>query len=572
MKAAAALADILLAVLLIGVLVIIVTGGGVFVVSGQRVSMMGVDNPLLALTLLGALRYATLRRVPVFGVGRWSITALEHRARTIVDVQHRFGGVAASDGRLAVLAAVAIATIVKVVLAAAYPGFFSGDDVEVQEMSLAALWHVQWPIWDLRNALFPLGVVYPVQQLFVLAGATDPQVVVFAGRLAVAAISSLTIVVVWRAGLRLWPSARGWAVLAAVLFASTQLHIAFGSSELPRPVATVFVVGAFVLLLRPAGTRVIGAAMLLGIAASLRFSEAIFLAPASLMLVRERRWALAFVLTAGAAATALAILALTDLLYWGAPLHSLNAAIDYTLVQRLSSRGYQNPLWYVVNIFGWLSPAIVVFAAIALISQPRSVDVWFWAPVVLLSLLPHKEARYMIPVVPFACLAAIRGAQIVTARIVSDAARPPWQAVAVITIACIGLAHDAGHWRLPRSNADVAFARRLAGVVPSDGRVAIEQAWRAGGRVYLHPREVLDLDPQRLADVQYLWQAVPPDTGIVLDRRTTQRHGLAEAMHARGYQRSDLTVSGSRYELWLPVTQRAASARAGRLPRQTAGR
>jgi hypothetical protein len=455
-------------------------------------------------------------------------------------------------------------------LAWAYPGFFSGDDVEVHEMSVGLLWDVRWPIWDLRNALFPLGIVYPMQKLFALGGASDPASLVFAGRLTVAAISSLTVVLVWRAGRLIWPAAPGWAVVAACLFAATQLHIAFGSSELPRPVATVLVAAAFVLLLKPGGGRVIAAALSLGIAAALRFSEGMFVVPAVAMLLWEKRWTSAAVLTTVAPATALAVVAAADAWYWSQPLHSLNAAVDYTLVQRLSSRGYQHPFWYLLNVFTWLNPALVVLATIGLTVQRRATDVWFWSPLILLSLLPHKEARYAIPVVPFACLAAARGLQIAAGRIGADASdRRSWQPLVLLALVGIGLAHDAGHWRLPRSNADVAFARQLAAAIPHGKSVAVEQAWRAGGRLYLHPRAVIDLDPDRLGDPEYVWQTVPPEALLVLDSRSTSRHGLQAALQSRGYQRDPFAVPGSRYELWTPATRRAGSTPEIPMPRAT---
>lgn len=552
-RAIAVIADALALMLAAAVVFIIVTGGGVYFVRGQRVSATGVDNPLLALAVIAAIRYAALRLQPLFGVRRWPLIAVEMRARTAIARLHTLAGtIPPRAAVLSIAATVAVATLIKVVLAWAHPGFFSGDDVEVHEMSVGLLWNAAWPIWDLRNASFPLGVIYPMQKLFAVAGASDPAALVFAGRLAVASVSSLTIVLVWRAGLRLWPSARGWAVVAALFFAATQLHVAFGSSELPRPVATVLVVAAFVLLLKPVGRRVVAAAVLLGIAAALRFSEGMFLAPALAMLLWEKRWAAAVVLAAITASSAVSVVAATDAWYWGEPLHSLKAAVDYTLVHRLSSRGYQHPFWYVLNVFAWLNPAIVVLAAIGLTAARRASDVWFWLPVLLLSLLPHKEARYMIPVVPFACLAAARGLQIAAARIAADGRtdRRIWQPVALLGIIAVGFAHDAGHWRLPRSNADVAFARQLDAALVPGQRVVLEQAWRAGGRLYLHPRDVVDLDPDRLGDLQYVWQTIPPEAPIVLDSRSTSRHGLEAALHARGYQRHALAVTGSRYELW----------------------
>ena len=547
-------ADVLAAVLIAVIIAIVATGGGVFEVAGQRISVMGVDNPLLALTLIVTLRYAFLRRVPIAGRERWSVPVIETQARdSILYLHRRFERREPRDRVAGVLTVALFAAVVKILLAWTYPGFFSGDDVEVHEMSIGALWHVPWPIWDLRNALFPLGVVYPAQKLSALASLDDPASLVVAGRVTVALVSSLTVVLVWRAGLYLWPRTPGYAVFAAVLFATSHLHIAFGSSELPRPVATVLVTGAFVLLLRPGWGRVAAAGALLGLAASLRFSEAIFAVPAMAGLAWQRRWTFAVVVALWAAATAAAAVALSDALYWGAPFHSVRAAVDYTLVQRLSSRGYQSVVWYLLHLFEWVSPGVAILAAVALFRMARVSDVWIWIPLTFLSALPHKEARYMIPVVPFVCLAATRGFQVVAAAIADGPARRRGLPLGVIAVVVIGFAHDAGHWRLPRSNADVAFARQLDAALPRDATVVVEQVWRMGGRLYLHPRQVIDLDPDRLGDAEYLARSVAAGGVVALDSRTVARHGLESALQARGYRVAPLVVAGSRYRYFTPL-------------------
>ena len=138
----ALVADALVLALALAVLAIIVTGGGVFFAGGQRISATGVDNPLLILSLLATLRYVLLRRVPVFGVERWSVASLEDQARTTVTRFLRY--IEALPARAAILTValtVAVATVIKLLLAWVYPGFFSGDDVEVHEMSVGVLWH-----------------------------------------------------------------------------------------------------------------------------------------------------------------------------------------------------------------------------------------------------------------------------------------------------------------------------------------------------------------------------------------------------------------------------------------------
>jgi hypothetical protein len=554
-RAAGAAVDVLLAALAVVVLAIIITGGGVFEWQGHRVSVMGVDNPLLALVLLGALRYAALPDAPLFARPRWSLSNLDAISHaTLAAVRSRVETLRPGSAARMVLAAAVAAASIKMLLAWANPGFFSGDDVEIHELSLGALWHTGWPIWDLRNALFPLGVVYPFQKLLALVngGATAPAMV-FAGRCAVALISSATVVLVWRAGVRMWPSARGWAVVAALLFATARLHIAFGSSELPRPVATVFVAGAFVLLLDPRAIRVLFAGILLGVAASFRFSEAMFIVPAAVMLASQRKWLAAMAVPVMAIVMSLTLLGVSDAWYWGTPFHSLRAAVDYTLVRQLSSRGYQSVVWYFVHLFEWVNPAVALLAAIAAIRAPRITDVWVWLPLAVLTLLPHKEARYAIPLVPFVCLMAARGLEVaLPIALQPRSGRRPWRPIALLALLIVGLAFDAGHWRLARSNRDVEFAARANDTLPADAVLSAEQAWRLGGHLYFRSHALVDLDPGQLRDAAYLWQQTPAGASIILDRRTSSQSGLIEALNAHGYEKMPLTIDGSRYELWRP--------------------
>ena len=169
-----------------------------------------------------------------------------------------------------------VSLLVKAGLAWALPGFFSGDDVEIHEMTLGALLQHHWPVWNLRSAFFPMTFIYPAQNVAVALGASRPEVLVFIGRLSVALVSTVAVPLVWAASRRLCPRDIRIAVLAVLFFAVNKLYVSFGSSELPRPVATVFVLAAFVVLLRFGIARTLTGGALLGIATAFRFSEAAY--------------------------------------------------------------------------------------------------------------------------------------------------------------------------------------------------------------------------------------------------------------------------------------------------------
>jgi len=180
--------------------------------------------------------------------------------------------------------------------------------------------------------------------------------------------------------------------------------------------------------------------------------------------------------------------------------------------------------------------------------------IWTVLPIALLSLLPHKEARYLIPVIPFLAVLAAHGCFRFASWCDGGSTRRIGRLpVALwVLVAIVGVLHDMGHWRLPRRNADVRFATQAMQLIPRRSAVAAEQAWRLGGRVYFRDYDLTDLDPQQLSGDHYLWAHVPAGAWIILDHRSMTdltRAGLA----ARGYQEARF-ASDSRYGLWRPST------------------
>jgi len=143
--------DLLLAIVSGVVAWILFTGGGSITISTHRISMTGIDNPLIALAILGCCRYF-VRAQPFFGWRRWKWSLLDRRAQQMLSALRRvLADTPHTTAWRAVVAILIVATAVKIIFAYYNPGFFSGDDVEVQEMALRQLLHTHWSIWDLRT-------------------------------------------------------------------------------------------------------------------------------------------------------------------------------------------------------------------------------------------------------------------------------------------------------------------------------------------------------------------------------------------------------------------------------------
>ena len=273
------------------ILFILIGGGGEYRIAGAMVRLRSVGNPLLA-SRRWSPRVTSAAEAPLSRRG--SMAARRNRpANDAWAVGRNVAAVAAAgvSGMALDPRRRAIALGLKLTFAWTSPGFYRGDDVEVQEMTIGALTHADWPIWNVRSAVFPMSVVYPPQRLARAAGVTSTQTTVFVGR------ASSLCSRPWRScwsgePAALFPGEAGFAWLAVLLFASNKLHVSFGSSELPRPVATVLIVAAFLVLLRAGRwrppVRVGPCSVWLR---RLRFGEAGFVGAACIQLALERRWA-----------------------------------------------------------------------------------------------------------------------------------------------------------------------------------------------------------------------------------------------------------------------------------------
>jgi len=546
--AASVTLDVLILCVLASVVVILGTGGGVIHALGTSVRAHGVENPIWILTALTLVRYAMGSR-PFLGIRRWPREAMLQRGR---DAVTRFPASAAARLRAPLIAITCLAVMVfliRVFLAWRAPGFFSGDDVEIHEMTLGVLLRKPWPVWNLRCAFFPMVFVYPAQRLALTIGWSSPERLVLAGRIAVALASTAAIPLTWYAARQLRPDDARIAAVAVLLFAINKLQMSFGSSELPRPVSTVFVLAAFVCVLRGRVVQSAIGGVLLGAAVACRFSEVVFIVAALVTVRREQYFVNGLVLLLSAAATAAAIIGVSDALYWGHPFSSLVAALDYTVVRRQSSRGYEPPWGYLTIIPAW---STYIFVALALAgSGRRNPETWWlWIPIGVFSLLPHKEGRYLLPVIAFLCIAAARGFLRLTAWLQRSTAVVGWRCWArdlAAPFLVLAVLHEAGGWRLSRSDEGVRLAERLRATGGTG--LAGQDLWRLGGRPYLWPLDpVTELPPELLGDQAALAGLVGHAKWVVVRSRLARTAGDA-AMRGLGFAR-DPSFSGEDYVLY----------------------
>ncbi|NMO22499.1 hypothetical protein HG543_47725 [Pyxidicoccus fallax] len=202
------------------------------------------------------------------------------------------------------------------------------------------------------------------------------------------------------------------AAAGAALFALAAVPIYFAPRALSENASALPVVLGLALALPRGGSRraVLGGACLLGLAVLLRLQNGIFCVGLLAVLLAQRRWR--------AAGEALAVLAgwaflygLLDRLTWGGWFHSARVYLEFNVLKDGASAWGTAPFSYYGRVlFQGMAAVTFVTGVLVLLAARRApgllaVSALFFA---LHALQPHKELRFLVPVLPlFTALAGV---------------------------------------------------------------------------------------------------------------------------------------------------------------------
>jgi hypothetical protein len=167
--------------------------------------------------------------------------------------------------------------------------------------------------------------------------------------------------------------------------------------------------------------------------------------------------------------------------------------------------------------------------------------------------MPHKEGRYLLPIIPFFCIVAAKGFLRGTdwlARSATVIGWRRWTRDLSAPLLILAVLHDVGGWRLPRSNEGIRLAERLR-QTGSTGLVG-QDLWRLGGHPYLWPLEpVTAISPDLLSEQRALSSALEAANWVALRSRSARTVGDA-ALQVDGFQR-DSVWRGEDYVLYKRI-------------------
>jgi hypothetical protein len=386
-------------------------------------------------------------------------------------------------GRL-LLALLAGTAAVRLALAWLCPGFVGGDDVEMLEAAFRAARGLHFTPWEIRNLLVPEVLVAPALRVAGFLGARDPSSLVLVGRLPFVALASLNVLLLFLLARRFRLDEQA-SLAAASLYALHWLPLGYGATTYPRTAAVTCLLGAALLACEEQARawRLVGAGSLVAVAFACRYSEAVFLLPVALLAAarspgRSVRAALLVVLGFGAGA--IVAVGVWDWLTWGRPFASLTAFARYTLADRASSSrvASQPPWWYLQRLPFWLP--LTLLPGLALTVRRRQWwPLWGWVllPLLALSVIHHKELRYLHGVLPPLMLLAAFGFDSLRRRV-----RP----VLAVTLAVVSVLWGMLGLRfLTRTTGPaVEAAAHMVAAGPGEA-VVLSQAWAYGHRLLL---------------------------------------------------------------------------------------
>lgn len=324
---------------------------------------------------------------------------------------------AALDWRL-VAAILVAAAIPRIALAVEDQGIFWPDEIfQSLEQAHRVVFGYGFIPWEFqegaRSWLFP-GTFVLLWKVAAVVGVHSAVALVVLAKLLMVALALVGVYATIRIAERLGGSIAG--ALAGLLAATFPASLIFGHRCMSEMASGPVLALGVLLWLDGERRRMFLAGLLASLAIFLRYQNGLVTIGllVALLVSARRREALAFV--AGGAAGLLGG-EILDWITWGAPFHSLLAYLRYNF-GKSATYGVSSWAYYLETVWSSTGVSSLAIAAglIAAWYRARALAVVAMAFVVVHSFVPHKEYRFLMPVVPLVLALAAVGLQTIFAR------------------------------------------------------------------------------------------------------------------------------------------------------------
>lgn len=284
-----------------------------------------------------------------------------------------------------------------------------------------------------------------------------------------------------------------WASsLSATVFSFMGLAVFMSPRTMGEGWSALPVTLAFALLLREKRSLVL-AGLLLSLAVALRLQNGLFCLGA-LVIVFKRGTRRELLTLLGVLFGGALIYGLIDLFTWGSFFHSAITYIRFNLIEGRASSFGTHPIWlYVTSLITSEGATVIPLVLLSLIAMRRSreLPLMIIAFLAVHSLIPHKELRFVFPVLPLLAAHAAVGLDLVKPQVqgavvtlaLLSLASLPW-----LTFGRLGISDPPRD--LPALDHGGPYNRLLARAGQLDDLCGLRingfVHWRTGGYAYFH--------------------------------------------------------------------------------------
>ncbi len=258
--------------------------------------------------------------------------------------------------------------------------------------------------WEFRDGarswIYPVFLAVPLKLLGLL-GVHSALGFVVAARLVMVALA------VWGTAIGVEYARRvggkGAALIAAWTLALFPPLLVYSHRTMQEAASTPLVLIVPLLLLSRTKQRAMWAGLAIGCATLLRFQCAIIAGVFFIALVLEQRWDELKAYTKAGLIVAVAG-GVLDWITWGRPFHSFITYVDFNLIHGgASTFGVSPPAYYLRTLWTSSGPTVLLVGVglvLAGVRRARAATAAVVAFLLLHSAIPHKEFRFVLPVLP----------------------------------------------------------------------------------------------------------------------------------------------------------------------------